>query len=196
MSDAWNRFINAQLRYATEYRGYKIQLLMETTGCWRYEVYGPGDAQLAHVRRTNDRAETLADAKRHVDSLPPRRPDTVTGTLNRSLNDNKLGMVRLERDALKKELSDAYTELAQLKATRFVSFNADDCWVYMGDGTDKLDSLVCPVVIDPKTLKELVAARDRLLVIASKHCPQEHHDWQELTSMHLRCSGDAEEEHF
>lgn len=34
---------------------------------------------------------------------------------------------------------------------------------------------------------ELSEKADRLLVLATKHCPKEHHDWQEV----LRIAGDA-----
>jgi FtsZ-binding cell division protein ZapB len=38
-----------------------------------------------------------------------------------------------------------------------------------------------------KELSARVQERDRLLTLATKHCPREHHDWQEI----LRIAGDA-----
>ena len=35
--------------------------------------------------------------------------------------------------------------------------------------------------------KKLKLERDRLLVLATKHCPKNHHDWDEI----LKISGDA-----
>ena len=35
---------------------------------------------------------------------------------------------------------------------------------------------------DPQatTLRAMEKERDRLLVLATKHCPKEHHDWEEI----------------
>lgn len=38
-----------------------------------------------------------------------------------------------------------------------------------------------------KCFKEVMAERKRLLTLATKHCPRDHHDWQEI----LRIAGDA-----
>ena len=35
--------------------------------------------------------------------------------------------------------------------------------------------------------EEVMAERNRLLTLATKHCPRDHHDWQEI----LRIAGDA-----
>ena len=48
-------------------------------------------------------------------------------------------------------------EVAKLKAQKFARFANEECWIYQGDGTDHLESLVCPVVIAPEKLLELLA---------------------------------------
>lgn len=47
-------------------------------------------------------------------------------------------------------------EIKELKDRRFVRFADDECWIYQGDGTDNLDTLVCPVVIQADVLKHLI----------------------------------------
>jgi len=42
------------------------------------------------------------------------------------------------------------------KHNRFARFGNEECWIYQGDGEDHLESLVCPVVISPKDLLELI----------------------------------------
>lgn len=46
----------------------------------------------------------------------------------------------------------------ELKVKTFAHFNNQECWIYQGDGDDHLESLVCPVVIQPKKLMEIIAA--------------------------------------
>lgn len=53
-------------------------------------------------------------------------------------------------------LENTYDEMMDLKVTKFKRFNEDECWIYQGDGEDNLESLVCPVVICPKKLIELI----------------------------------------
>jgi flagellar capping protein FliD len=43
----------------------------------------------------------------------------------------------------------------ELKLQRFARFDDQECWVYTGEDDD-LESLTCPVVIDPKTLIKLI----------------------------------------
>ena len=50
--------------------------------------------------------------------------------------------------------------LAELKARKFANFNNEDCWIWMGDGNDHLESLTCPVVISPSDLMELISPRN------------------------------------
>jgi hypothetical protein len=44
----------------------------------------------------------------------------------------------------------------QLRVERFVQFGNEDCWVYGGDNHDNLETLVCPVVIQPRQLLEII----------------------------------------
>lgn len=69
----------------------------------------------------------------------------------------KLQRAESIRDTIRDENKRLYSELHDLKVSRFARFNNEECWIYQGDGSDFLDSLVCPVVIDAKTLIELGA---------------------------------------
>lgn len=51
-------------------------------------------------------------------------------------------------------------ELAIEKTKRFARFNEEECWLFQDDGEDHLESLVCPVVISPYKLQELLMIRD------------------------------------
>lgn len=59
------------------------------------------------------------------------------------------------RDSIRDENLELYSQLHDLKVSRFHRFNNEECWIYQGDGSDHLDSLICPVVIDAKTLIKL-----------------------------------------
>ena len=47
-------------------------------------------------------------------------------------------------------------EIKNLKNRWSTYFAGEECWIYQGDGTDNLESLVCPVVIRPETLKRII----------------------------------------
>ena len=59
-------------------------------------------------------------------------------------------------DTQSRILETTYNEMMDLKVINFKRFNEDECWIYQGDGEDYLESLVCPVVICPKKLIELI----------------------------------------
>jgi len=44
----------------------------------------------------------------------------------------------------------------KLERQQFARFNAQECWIYQGDGNDNLESLVCPVVISAPELMALI----------------------------------------
>lgn len=59
------------------------------------------------------------------------------------------------------------SEIKELKDRRFVRFNNEECWIFQGDGTDNLESLVCPVVVRPDVLKRLIIKTEAMrLMIA------------------------------
>lgn len=60
------------------------------------------------------------------------------------------------------ELRFKNAEIADLCDKKFVKFNNEDCWIFQDDGNDELQTLICPVVIKPKRLIELLAAEQRI----------------------------------
>lgn len=72
-------------------------------------------------------------------------------------------IVERQRSALEemvKELRSAESRNQALQAKTFARFNNEDCWIYLGDDTDDLDSLVCPVVISAKRLSDILAEHE------------------------------------
>jgi hypothetical protein len=53
-----------------------------------------------------------------------------------------------------------------------------DCWYWQGDGEDHLESLVCPVVIRPEELSELIQSL--------------RYAWNRLGTIRMNPSGDPE----
>lgn len=51
----------------------------------------------------------------------------------------------------------------QLRIERFRQFGNEDCWIYGGDDHDNLETLVCPVVMSPQHLIEILQERDQLI---------------------------------
>lgn len=50
----------------------------------------------------------------------------------------------------------------QLRIDRFKEFNGEECWIYSNDEFDNLETLVCPVVIKPAELLEIINERNKL----------------------------------
>ena len=70
-------------------------------------------------------------------------------------------IVKRQMNDLIKENERQALEIAKLKRERFVRFSNEECWVYAGDGSDNLETLVCPVVIDPTELMHLVESANK-----------------------------------
>lgn len=70
------------------------------------------------------------------------------------------------RDYLKTKNKELEDEVHNLGVQMFRTFNEEECWIYQGDGSDYLESLVCPVVISPKVLLELEQENERLREVA------------------------------
>lgn len=47
-------------------------------------------------------------------------------------------------------------ERDELRVLKFKKFNEEECWLYQGNGNDYLESLVCPVVISPEKLIDII----------------------------------------
>lgn len=70
--------------------------------------------------------------------------------------DERVQKAERARDAMIREIEDLAKENAHLRATRFKSFSDKEYWVYQGDGTDYLESLVVPVVISAAQLLDII----------------------------------------
>lgn len=50
-------------------------------------------------------------------------------------------------------------QMHDLNCKQFKWFNDEECWIWQGDGSDNLKTLVCPVVISPKDLMKILKRR-------------------------------------
>ena len=94
-----------------------------------------------------------------------------TSPLDATTSENEFEQIEQDIAIEKVKNHYLYTELckeneylsntvADLKNTKFMKFNEDECWIYMEDDENNLDSLVCPVVIDPKVLMRLIGENE------------------------------------
>lgn len=67
----------------------------------------------------------------------------------------------LRKEAVMHEglLSERNRELANIK---FMKFSDEECWIFMKGENNHLETVVCPVVINPKELGEIIDSRSRL----------------------------------
>ena len=49
-----------------------------------------------------------------------------------------------------------YTAPQPAEQERFKRFNGQECWMWAGDGSDRLETLTCPVVITPADLMAII----------------------------------------
>lgn len=82
----------------------------------------------------------------------------------------KLSKAERSRDACKDAYLKSEQENAKLRVKVFRSFNDEECWIWQGDGSDHLESLVCPVVIHPIDLQQLIG---KGWIDASRELPPE-----------------------
>lgn len=68
----------------------------------------------------------------------------------------KLSKAERAREACKNAYLKSEQENAELKVKVFRYFNDEECWIWQGDGSDHLESLVCPVVIHPVDLMRIL----------------------------------------
>ncbi|MBL4835770.1 MAG: hypothetical protein JKY26_17605 [Pseudomonas sp.] len=58
-------------------------------------------------------------------------------------------------------------EITELRALKFKSFAGEECWIWQGDESDNLATLVAPVVIWPADLQEIIRQRDEVMQLAT-----------------------------
>jgi len=82
----------------------------------------------------------------------------------------KFEIQKLQRMAayLLKENEKLSATVRELNLKQFRWFNDDECWIWQGDGSDHLESLICPVVISARDLQPLIKMRDELKLIPSE----------------------------
>lgn len=68
--------------------------------------------------------------------------------------------------------------MRELKREKFKKFRGEECWIWAGDGSDELETLMCPVVISPSDLLEIISRAESApdvagLIVLLEHaqCP-------------------------
>lgn len=81
------------------------------------------------------------------------------GDDGKRMQDELVDYIRLIKDRNEghvQEIDIKNREIDELRAKKFTRFHDDECWIYQGDGSDNLESLVCPVVISAPELIKLI----------------------------------------
>lgn len=60
---------------------------------------------------------------------------------------------------LQKIIHQQQEEIYELKQKKYARFANEECWIYQGNNSDHLESLVCPVVISAEKLIELITSQ-------------------------------------
>lgn len=70
-----------------------------------------------------------------------------------------------KRESMSSHLTLVLEELKQAQANvRTATTSRSDVWFWQGDGNDEPESLACPVVMEPQTLRAILAERDAALL--------------------------------
>lgn len=85
------------------------------------------------------------------------KPSNKSEFLNKeSYSDFEIRKLQRTANYLYDKNNELEEQLSELKKNQFKTFNDEECWIWQGDGSDNLDTLVCPVVISPRDLSELI----------------------------------------
>ena len=105
-----------------------------------------GARSLSDIKRIIELMEIESDIRAALKSanIQSRKLLDKTNNLKEKIKDIGYSYRRVEQ------------ERDELKILKFKKFNDEECWLYQGDGNDYLESLVCPVVISPEKLIDII----------------------------------------
>lgn len=141
--------------------------------------------------RSVDAAVALLDAYKQRDTALARvvELETAVTSYNAFSHDADMTIVTLstERDEALRKLEAVSVACRELDSDRdhlrgqlrAVNIGIEGVWRYQGDGDDKLETLSCPVVMRPDTLKAILDERDEARRIAGVGALANDNDWQE-----------------
>jgi hypothetical protein len=82
--------------------------------------------------------------------------DVTTKTKETREEVNQVFYLREEAKRLSHLIAEQSETIKDLKSEKFKRFNNEECWMYQDDEDDKLEELVCPVVISATDLIALI----------------------------------------
>lgn len=107
--------------------------------------------------------------------------------------EHRLKCSEILRQELVKEIEQLTSEVAGLRIRKFTHFNNEECWIYDPNGENNLDSLVCPVVISPSDLQNVVMGaeerqREKDADICEKRANKQFRSWGWNTEEAYACA--------
>lgn len=123
---------------------------------------------------------TLSDPKEQF-GTSPSYPEWAEGDADLSITPlislRDYEVLQTKNDMLRRKLEASYRReerlegiVRDLERKKFRRFGEEDCWMWGGDGYDHLESLVCPVVIAPSDLLDIINGVDaKKAEIMKKH---------------------------
>lgn len=112
------------------------------------------------ARALGESDETIYDVVKHAPTVQMESLTARITELEQKLA-HKTYHCQANLDELKRTirmLHDKEQEFKKLESKKFAKFDNEECWIYQGDGYDNLESLACPVVINPNVLINLINA--------------------------------------
>lgn len=107
------------------------------------------------------RAEAAIDEVRKIvavlsegDKQYLRNNSSAYRQLIESCRTDEMNKLRRREDGFIEHIKQLEKQVAELRAIKFCRFGNEDYWIYQGDGSDHLESLVCPVVVSPQQMIE------------------------------------------
>lgn len=106
-----------------------------------------------------DKLRSLSDIKRIIE-LMEVESDIRAALKSENIQNRKLLDKTVSLQEKIKDIGYSYRrveeERDELRVLKFKKFNEEEYWLYQGDGNDYLESLVCPVVISPEKLIDII----------------------------------------
>lgn len=103
-------------------------------------------------------------AQKHWDEFSEKYPNDDIVTLSKLCQETPENLLiehnlyerKMSKNFFVQEIKDLQDTVETLREQKFARFSNEECWIYQEDGDNKLDTLVCPVVISPRTLQKLI----------------------------------------
>lgn len=130
--------------YHTRERGACMRAIVQLGALSDSDTHDPG----------TDDGGAECDVQRAALKVHERAIEDIDATIDALVFEQAEASVTLDR--LRTAYDTTKAELVALQHAR-VEYGGEELWWWQADGTDDLDSLACPIVIQPEQMKELLA---------------------------------------